>query len=60
MESKTFIKLLRKIIREEVSKAVKSVLNESNSHVSSNLDLKNEFLLSTFFAIKESISSTAG
>jgi len=40
MESKTFIKLLRKIIREEVSKAVKSVLNESNSHVSSNLDLK--------------------
>ena len=40
MESKTFIKLLRKIIREEVSKAVKSALNESNSHVSSNLDLK--------------------
>ena len=40
MESKTFIKLLRKIIREEVSKAVKSVLTESNSHVSPNIDLK--------------------
>jgi len=40
MESKTFIKLLRKIIREEVSKAVKSVLTESNSHVTSDIDLK--------------------
>ena len=41
MESKTFVKLLRKIIREEVSKAVKSVLNESNVQVSSNIDLQN-------------------
>ena len=30
MESKSFIKLLRKIIREEVSRAVKEVLTESN------------------------------
>lgn len=40
MESKTFVKLLRKIIREEVSKAVRSALNESNVHVSSNVNLK--------------------
>ena len=30
MESKTFVKLLRKIIREEVSRAVKQTLTESN------------------------------
>jgi len=40
MESKTFVKLLRKIIREEVSKAVKSALNESNVQVSSNISLQ--------------------
>ena len=39
MESKSFVKLLRKIIREEVSKAVRSALNESNIHVSSNINL---------------------
>ena len=31
MESKSFVKLLRKIIREEVSKAVKQVLHESKT-----------------------------
>ena len=40
MESKTFVKLLRKIIREEVSKAVKSVLTESNVPVTSNINLQ--------------------
>ena len=41
MESKTFVKLLRKIIREEVSKAVKQVLNESkfNQVTNSNINL---------------------
>ena len=38
MESKTFVKLLRKIIREEVSKAVRSALNESTVQVSSKRD----------------------
>ena len=40
MESKTFVKLLRKIIREEVSKAVRSALNESTVQVSSNINLQ--------------------
>ena len=40
MESKTFVKLLRKIIREEVSKAVRSALNESTVQVSSNVNLQ--------------------
>ena len=40
MESKNFIKLLRKIIREEVSNAVKSALNESRTNqVTSNINL---------------------
>ena len=37
MESKSFVKLLRKIIREEVGKAVRQALNESQSTHSSNL-----------------------
>ena len=40
MESKTVVKLLRKIIREEVSKAVRSALNESTVQVSSNINLQ--------------------
>ena len=40
MESKTFVKLLRKIIREEVSKAVKQALTESKvNQVTSQLNL---------------------
>ena len=40
MESKSFVKLLRKIIREEVSKAVKQVLTESNvNQVTNQLNL---------------------
>ena len=39
MESKTFVKLLRKIIREEVSKAVKQVLNESKFNQVTNSDI---------------------
>ena len=40
MESKTFVKLLRKIIREEVGRAVKQALTESNiNQVSNNINL---------------------
>ena len=40
MESKSFVKLLRKIIREEVSRAVKQVLTESNTNqVTDNISL---------------------
>ena len=41
MESKKFVKLLRKIIREEVSRAVKQVLTESKSNqvIDSNINL---------------------
>jgi hypothetical protein len=40
MSSKSFVKLLRKIIREEVSKAVKQVLTESNTNqVTGNMSL---------------------
>ena len=41
MESKSFVKLLRKIIREEVSKAVKQVLTESkiNQVTNSSINL---------------------
>ena len=40
MKSKTFIKLLRMIIREEVGNAVKQVLNESSSDQVTNISLK--------------------
>ena len=45
MESKKFVKLLRKIIREEVSNAVKQVLTESRSNqvINSNVNLS-EFI----------------
>lgn len=40
MESKKFVKLLRKIIREEVSRAVKQTLTESNiNQVTTNMNL---------------------
>ena len=40
MKKDGFVKLLRKIIREEVSKAVKQALTESNiNHVSNNINL---------------------
>ena len=40
MKSKTFVKLLRMIIREEVSKAVKSALNESSIKKVTDISLK--------------------
>ena len=45
MESKTFVKLLRKIIREEVSKAVKQAINESsiNKVTNSSINLSETF-----------------
>jgi len=45
MESKTFVKLLRKIIREEVGKAVKQALNETsiNKVTNSSMNLSEAF-----------------
>ncbi len=45
MESKSFVKLLRKIIREEVSRAVKEVLTESNINqvTNSSINLSETF-----------------
>ena len=45
MESKSFVKLLRKIIREEVSKAIKQTLTETNINqvTKSSLNLSETF-----------------
>ena len=45
MESKSFVKLLRKIIREEVSRAVKQALTESNINqvTNSSINLSETF-----------------